>query len=737
MLTTLLNPIKNWKTITLAFLILGCTDLLHAQQESLRVFDAYRGNGSAWMQYPLLSNAWYHHLSKQADQYLSQREDKLATLVIPTQILSRQRIYQEKLLQSIGELPFKYPLQTQIVGSIEKDTYTVEKIIFESLPGFYVTSCLFLPKQRQEPAPTVIYVSGHTADGFRAEAYQRVILNLVAQGFVVFAFDPIGQGERYQYFDPETGKPNIGGPTNEHSYAGGQCLITGTSIARYMIHDGIRAVDYLLTRPEVDGSRIAITGRSGGGTQSSYIAAFDERIAVVAPENYITRFRRLWQSIGPQDAEQNFYDAHKLGIDHADLLLAHAPKPCLLLATTRDFFSIQGVRETYKEVKRVYGIMGQADNLELVEDDGPHGSTKKNREALYAFLQKHLQQAGEPRDREVEFLSPKELQLTETGQVVTSLNSKTIFDLNKELWSILSIPPSPQPSPSTLEPQQPIKLQPFPSPGDFQLVYTGSIPREAYRIEKYFLEFSEGRYPLPFYWIQPTNGPSRSLVLYMYSQGKEKGIQAGGEIEQLVKAGHSVLAPDLLNCGELAAGRFGGDSHIQGISYNLVLGSNLVGTSLPILQAEDLVALMAYIQQHHPGTFDHISAIADRETAVSLLHYAASDSLVHSLVLRDMLLSWEELVFTRIYDPRHMYSVIPGALSTYDLPTIMAQFGPRKVTLLHPLDGEGKPVGLSKAREAYAEVIEQYSQLGKEDQFEIIGDDRQIPFSTIIQKLTP
>ena len=189
----------------------------------------------------------------------------------------------------------------------------------------------------QNPAPAVIYCSGHNDLGFRNDTYQHVILNLVEKGFVVFAFDPIGQGERLQYLDTETGKSKIGGPTKEHTFAGVQTLLTGTSLSDYFIWDGVRAVDFLLTRPEIDPTRIGITGRSGGGTQSAMIAAYDERIYAAAPECYITNFKRLLQSIGPQDAEQNQFNAIKLGFDHPDFFHLRVPKPSLIITTTHDF----------------------------------------------------------------------------------------------------------------------------------------------------------------------------------------------------------------------------------------------------------------------------------------------------------------------------------------------------------------------------------------------------------------
>ena len=243
-------------------------------------------------------------------------------------------------------------------------------------------------------APAILYCSGHTTDGYRNKVYQHIILNLVKKGFIVFAFDPVGQGERKEYSDLNSGKSFIRGPTDEHSYSGAQVFISGSSYAKYMIWDGIRAVDFLLSRKEVDPDRIGITGRSGGGTQSAYIAAFDDRIKAAAPECYITSFTRLLQSIGPQDAEQNLFNEIERGIDHADLLEVRAPKPTMIITTTGDFFSIQGARETAKEVSGVFEAYGQPDNFSMVEDDAPHESTKKNREAMYAFFQKYLDNSG-------------------------------------------------------------------------------------------------------------------------------------------------------------------------------------------------------------------------------------------------------------------------------------------------------------------------------------------------------
>src|SRR5262249_15269394 len=156
----------------------------------------------------------------------------------------RQQSLHAAFLNIVGVFPQKTPLHANIEKTFSKDNYKVEDIIFESQPGFYVTSSLFIPSNLTSgKAPAIIYCSGHSEDAYRNAAYQQPILNLVAKGFIVFAFDPIGQGERLQYYDSATKTSYIKERDQEHSYAGAQLFITGSSLAKYMIWDGIRAID--------------------------------------------------------------------------------------------------------------------------------------------------------------------------------------------------------------------------------------------------------------------------------------------------------------------------------------------------------------------------------------------------------------------------------------------------------------------------------------------------------------
>ena len=195
--------------------------------------------------------------------------------------------------------------------------------------------------------------------------------------------------------------------------AGVQCLLTGTNIARYFIWDGIRAFDYLLTRPDVDPKRIGVAGNSGGGTQSSYLAAFEPRLAAAAPSCYLTSWEKLWAGPGPQDAEQNFVNFLKDGLDFPDFLIAFAPKPIQMATATRDFFPIDGAKATFAEAHRIFEVLDAGPHMGFFEFDDTHGWSKPRREATYRWFARWLQgREDDGVEPALKLDSPKDLQCT-------------------------------------------------------------------------------------------------------------------------------------------------------------------------------------------------------------------------------------------------------------------------------------------------------------------------------------
>ncbi len=161
---------KNY--LFLSLILLFTFQIPVFSQDDVNLFDY-------WKYYSDAENSTYKTSCSVAFQQLNEREETITKLNSKDDYLKRQEIVKEKLLRIMGTFPKKTPLNAQITGVIEKDDYRVEKVIYESIPGYYVTAALYLPKNIKGKAPAVIYASGHTANGFRSETYQHICINLV------------------------------------------------------------------------------------------------------------------------------------------------------------------------------------------------------------------------------------------------------------------------------------------------------------------------------------------------------------------------------------------------------------------------------------------------------------------------------------------------------------------------------------------------------------------------------
>jgi dienelactone hydrolase len=363
------------------------------------------------------------------------REQRVAALRTNADVKAYSERVRDKLLAAMGGLPqTRAPLNARVTGGFEMDEYRVEKVLFESQPGFFVTGNLYLPKSHAMPYPAVLGVAGHSENGKAYKEYQRAWIGFAKRGYAVFAIDPAGQGERLEYRDPATGRSKVGIGVNEHIAAGLQCLLTGTSFARYEVWDGIRAVDYLLTRPEIDPKRIAVAGNSGGGTQASYLSVFEPRLAAAVASCYITRWRELWPGPGPQDAEQVFPRFISSELDFADFALANAPKPFLITAATRDFFPIAGTRATAAELERLYGVLDAPGRFAVTENDDVHGWARPQRESAVRFLARQFGSGSEEyAEPEIEPAADDRLCAAPQCQVSNIPGSTTVREINLDL----------------------------------------------------------------------------------------------------------------------------------------------------------------------------------------------------------------------------------------------------------------------------------------------------------------
>jgi len=683
--------------------VILCAALAVDAQEDLSVNSYWPFNGD-------MSNALYSHICDRAFAQLKERKSLVDGLKSRGDWIARQAEAKRIMEEMVGKFPEKTPLNPVITGRLKRDGFIVEKLYFESMPGYYVTAALFLPadrtgKTRRGKHPAIVYCCGHSRDGFRSPGYQRVVMNLVKKGFIVLAFDPIGQGERIQYFDPDGN--SIFGPTHEHSYPGTQSFISGRSPAHYFIWDGIRAVDYLVGRPEVDATRIGITGRSGGGTQSAYIAAMDDRILASAPECYITSYDMLLRSRGPQDAEQILKHSLKNGFDLSDLIEIRAPKPTLLIATTNDIFSIQGTRDVFGEARRAYAAHGLPENVMMVEDDAGHSSTKKNREAMYAFFQKFLNHPGEPTDEDVELFAEQELWVTPTGQLQTSLKGETLFTLNQKFTD------------EALEQQTEKRNNPDfhkdlvrtakqltgysePEPSS-DYIFSGRLWRDGYSIEKYLIK-GPGNYYIPLLHLSPENHGGKTVLL-LDDKGKASAAERGGLAEKLAQNGYQVIAPDLNGFGELSGGYRGGDAVIRGVILNIWYAGILTHKSPLAVRTEEIKLIVDFIKQlGKDGAEISLTGIASGTLTADLLHAAMFSGRFDRIALLNPLISYLSIVREKNYHPKFAMSAPPGVIGKYDLSDITAALSPMKIFMLNPVNSMEQTVSSDEFERMYADT---------------------------------
>lgn len=297
-------------------------------------------------------------------------------------------------MMGLDPLPPRTPLKATITGTITTPHYRVEKLHYQSIPGLYVTANLYLPLKIDKPAPAILYVCGHGASpGGNKATYQHHGAWFAENGYVCLIVDTLQLGEI----------AGLHHGTNRFNMWWWQSL--GYTPAGIELWNGIRGVDYLESRPEVDRKRIGVTGRSGGGATSWWVMAADERIACGVPvagladiyahlsEGYPGRLAN--GVIGGHCDCMYFVNTHRW--DFIQVMALCAPRPLMLGNSDEDLiFPIHGYRRPAAPVKKLYEAMGAIDKFTLLETKGPHKDTPELRQGAFAWLNRWLKEgAGE------------------------------------------------------------------------------------------------------------------------------------------------------------------------------------------------------------------------------------------------------------------------------------------------------------------------------------------------------
>ena len=526
---------------------------------------------------------------------------------------------------------------------------------------------------------------GHSDAAKAAEPYQAASILLARHGFAVLCFDPIGQGERRQFPDRDWGSyPSL----EEHMEVTGAALAIGRQAASYFVGDLVRSLDYLASRREVDATRLGCTGISGGGMQTACLMALDPRLKAAAPGCFITGFRRQLATRGVEEAEQNIGGQLTIGLDHGDYLLMAAPTPSLVLAATRDFFDITGTRATAAEAKRLFGLLGHAERMEIAERDVEHGFGQPLREAALAWMNRWLKEIpSAPAETPPQLLSREQLQCTPEGNVYRAGLGKTTMDLIADEEAVLAdkraklaAGRTPAQLAATVRPlvnvTEKVPAAKLASPPTARAGST--FRRLAFATEPGIV--------VPALLAEPPAGDAakgRRPLTIILADGDLEAATKGEAAAAALAGGQRVLAISVRGTGETApqvklneqlAPLFGHDW--QEALLGVLLDRPLLGQKV-----YDVLAVMAWARATYGADVPlHLHGRA--ATGPVALHAAVladAETVIQAVSLVDSLASWQSLVQARFHD-RELANVVPGALLHYDLPDLAAALGDRLTT---------------------------------------------------------
>jgi cephalosporin-C deacetylase-like acetyl esterase len=621
---------------------------------------------------------------------------------------ARRGPLQKRLRHSLGLDPWpeRTALNLQMVGELQRPGYKIEKLIYEAWAGLPVTAHLYIPDGLQLPSAGLVYACGHWMEtGKLAQPVQSFCAAAASLGIITLVYDPIGQGERLESW-------------RDHGHL--NALLVGQSQLGLMVWESIRALDYLLSRPEVDPERVGMTGASGGGLNTFFTAAIEDRFACAIPVAYPNTFSTAMQAERDLNWEDGTDVCNQVPqvmsyAEMSDIASLFIPKPYSILAGTRDIiFPIAGVRQIAAAIEHNYRLAGVPERFLFVERDEVHGYQLSLREAAYGWLRKWLLGGGDaspipepalellPDPYPVDYAappSPTPEHLSDQSPTLTPMpealpgfclashqtvnNEKTIDAMLKAaaagLPKISAIPDSSSDLPAW---QAEIRgriqniLGPFPGKSALRTRLFNQVWENGMLAERITFQSEEGitipgLFIMPEEWKRPV-----PFVIYAGEWGKNQGIQSG-LIEELVQAGYGVLAVDVRGVGETATTDFEAATNL------LMMDRPLFGQRvLDVMRAVDFIWERCYIApQIDKG---RLVVAGSGVGGLWALYAAALDRRVAAAVVEEAPYSYTCLLEHGARFPASVY--LFDVLKHFDLAHVLASCAPRPV-YLRPVDG--------------------------------------------------
>ncbi len=623
------------------------------------------------------------------------RRTRFDALQSQADVAELRREVREKLAAMWGPFPSEdSALNPQQVGEIDRGDYVIEKVVFESRPEFYVTANLYRPSQSSGKLPAVLVSCGHSDAGKAGDTYQLFCRLLARHGLIALIFDPIGQGERLQLWDAEKNASAVGPGTAEHRALGHQSTLVGLNLMQYRVWDARRAIDYLLTRSDVDPAKIAMAGNSGGGMTTLQYACFDDRIHAAFIGCAVASFPAKTNALLMADPEQVLYGTLRNGVDHPELLASFAPNPLIVGSALRDYVPIEAARHTFSEALRAYRLFDAAGVASLAETDEGHGLNKDLRRAGADWLSRWLSDTSRSVEETAEPPEPEELlRCTASGQVASSLGGAAVPDFNRELVARAE-PPKPAPiDASRLEAHRSEiqhRVKQITHVGAFRPERGIVIPDRVYDAGQY----------------------AHGVALVVSDKGHADPWLRRNVIDPILAAQYGVVALDVRGWGESEPFSSYVDERFDWERFfayrGLEIGKPLLGQRM-----KDLLSVAPRYAGRRTWSLVGVGA-----GALVTAHAAALDARVERLITINGLASYRALA----QDPlaTHPFSsYLPGVVGQYDVRDLYMATAPRPVLAINPLDSRREPLHPVKAWEEFDAVAQTYEMANAAARFEM------------------
>ena len=640
-----------------------------------------------------LRDMLWQHLLDYIRQLDERRRRRLASARSPAAIEQLQAEIRTNLAEMLGPLPEITALNPHHGGSLQREDYVVEKIVYESRPRFLVPVNLYRPRYVGGPLPAVILVPGRVREGKAHQPYQRFCILLARLGFVVLTWDPIGAGER-QGHPPQATRSSHVPSLGEHEVLGRQCYLLGLNLLQYRMWDALRAIDYLEARPEVDPGRIAMAGHGGAAMEALLLACFDQRLRAAVSLSPGKGFRSRAESLVDPDPEWILFRTFEYGIDYPEILAGIAPRPLLIGLGAPDPDAQALTLADFQHVTEIYESSDAADKLGVAPSAEQPGFTQRQRELAARWLSRCLADSEQiVSEKPAVIAVEQDLRCVSSVPTGTLVTAETVSRLNQAYAEKIT----PQ---RTLPTRQ----------AEYE-IYRNEILHKVRRINRVGIPRREAGILVPDRVFE-LGAFARDVAVVIAEAGKDHPGVRRAVIDPLVASGYRVIALDLRGWGETAPM----PPHPGiGFSWDDFLAYRALEIGRPLMgqRVKDLLAAAPRRTNRREWLVAGVGA-----GALVAAQAAVLEPRINGVISIGGLLSFRSLLDDT--SPKQpLSSFLPGIVGAYDMRDVYAAIAPRRLLVVNPQDSQRAVVEPGLARRELRWTARIFEILGARNSFSL------------------